>query len=378
MYAGNIIDAVALGANSARESRDVNLYLLVSERILGADIEFTGAQLAVFSTKKETNYPGLLGVFLDQLHDKHEIYIYRDLNAAIDILKIDVIGLTNSDHGRALDIPWMAFLTDFQHQYLVENFSSRELYSRDATFRSKIENCSALLLGSNSAIDDVYRFFPGLAANKPIFQTPNIVKAFARPDRSSFRATSEKFNLKSPYLISCSQRWIHKNHEIIIEAFAKLRRENQETRLKLVFTGATDDYRSIGHRQYIDSKIQEMGIESEVVHTGIVSAKELVSLIQNSSAIIHASSFEGGPGSSGVVEAATLGVPILSSNLRVNKELGFGKFKYFEPRDVNALFRLMREISYENEHEPLFEEAEIEILKAAYGIRLIGTIKSIL
>jgi glycosyltransferase involved in cell wall biosynthesis len=376
VYAGNMVESIAFAESTFKSHSSNELFVLVSDKWLGFDLDSMSTSVGVIELKNFAS-TGMLSLFIEHIHHVDKIFVYKELSTAVATLGLNIIGISSADLGSSFAVPWIGFITDFQHQYLPEYFSANERLARDISFRSMIENSSAMLVGSHAVVDDVYRFYPGVADNKMILETPSIIKPFPAGWKNNPKSTLVKFGLSTNYVISCSQRWVHKNHDVIISAYQKFRVINPNIPCRLVFTGSIDDYRDPTYKVKIESLIQGSGIANEIVHTGVVTRSELLDLIASSSALVHASSFEGGAGSSGVIEAAVLGVPILCSNLRVNKELDFGRFQFFSPRDVEGLAALFAKLCFPSPAKPIFDARQVEALKIAYGLRLMGSIKSV-
>ena len=130
----------------------------------------------------------------------------------------------------------------------------------------------------------------------------------------------------------------YKNHITIIEALRIIKRNGEGKRMKVYFTF------NKGDNSFIDSKIEEYGIQDMIVYKGIVPHKELLSMYKSCSALLFPSIIEtlGLP----LLEAATFGKPIMVSDLDYSREV-LDKYqgqKYLKSNDSKSWAEAMIEI----------------------------------
>jgi glycosyltransferase involved in cell wall biosynthesis len=129
-------------------------------------------------------------------------------------------------------------------------------------------------------------------------------------DHSRFSPGS---HAREPFLLYPANRWRHKNHERLFEAFALVRRERPE--LRLVLTGR-------GH----GAKPLSAGIEAR----GYVSADELLDLYRRAAALVFPSLYEGF--GQPPLEAMACGCPLAVANATSLPEVCGDAAEYFDPR----------------------------------------------
>jgi glycosyltransferase involved in cell wall biosynthesis len=117
---------------------------------------------------------------------------------------------------------------------------------------------------------------------------------------------------RDPFLLYPANRWPHKNHERLLEAFAIVRRERPE--LQLVLTGSGHEGRQV-----------PPGVESR----GRVAAEELVELYQRASAVVFPSLYEGF--GQPTLEAMACGCPVACSNVSALPEVVGNAARLFDP-----------------------------------------------
>lgn len=122
---------------------------------------------------------------------------------------------------------------------------------------------------------------------------------------------------REPFVLYPARRWPHKNHERLLEAFARVRRDRPD--LRLVLTGGGDF----------------SGMPDGVEARGHVGADELVSLMQRASALVFPSLYEG----FGLppLEAMACGCPVACSTAASLPETVGDAARLFDPRDPRAI-----------------------------------------
>jgi glycosyltransferase involved in cell wall biosynthesis len=136
------------------------------------------------------------------------------------------------------------------------------------------------------------------------------------------------------YFFYPAQFWEHKNHSNLVLAFHQFLREYPE--IKLVFSGSDK-----GFLDSILSQVIDLNIEKSVFHLGFVSDEELFALYKNTIALVMPTFL--GPTNIPLLEARSLGCPVLCSDFIGHREqLGKGAL-YFNPHDFkDILFSLLK------------------------------------
>jgi glycosyltransferase involved in cell wall biosynthesis len=215
--------------------------------------------------------------------------------------------------------PAATTVLDLQHEEHPELFGRAELTYRKLVYgrtirRSRIvitisEHARQTLLGRYGLADDRVRTIH-LAVDHDIF-TP-----------------SDKVS-QGKFLLYPARPWRHKNHALLFQAFARLRRERPE--LRLVLTGEGD------FGQLPD------GVEAR----GRISQAELVGLYRGAAALVFPSLYEGF--GMPVLEAMACGCPVACSNSTSLPEVAGGAARLFDPRDVDDLAAAIDDVLREPE-----------------------------
>lgn len=244
-----------------------------------------------------------------------EISIFDDVDNWISSEQIDVLGPTFNI--TKVSIPSISYIPDFQHKYYPQYFDEKELSIREIQYAQTLKNAPNCLVGDKSVAEDIARFYPWATTN--LFVLPPLL-TFADQNItnvSSFITTQE---ISHDYLIVCSQRWQHKRHDLVLNAFSHYMEKSVNNQLKnrfLVFTGDKTDYRSNDTNQLFQNLINDLHLNDHVADLGRIDRNQQLALIKNATALVTASEFEGGFEASGVGEALILGTPVIANNTEI-------------------------------------------------------------
>lgn len=236
-------------------------------------------------------------------------------------------------------VPVLAWIPDFQHMWLPNMFSAKELHNRNREFSAMIRKCSAVILSSESARQDCIRF-AGKDMGK-FYVMHFVVQRQAALPAAEFRTeTRKKFGLPARFFHMPNQFWAHKNHRVVFEAVASLRRKGID--VCVVCTGNVEDSRNPGHVESLKNFIRENDLESSILSLGLIGYKEMLAIMGESLAVINPSRFEGW--STPVEECKSLALPIILSSIPVHVEQAPPGGMYFDPDDHEGLAAILSKV----------------------------------
>jgi glycosyltransferase involved in cell wall biosynthesis len=376
MGGANLLGFVFQCAQLAAAAQNVRLHLLLSAAMLPPPARH-GIDGFLPLAPRQIAADGPLRALLDSARPELVIF-YADLGRTLDLLGVDVIGPTGFDLSTvAAGRPWFAYIPDFQHQYLPRFFSQEERLARDRQFRLLVENAAGVFVNSATVASDIERFYPGSSRRARILRLPQLLPATDHHCERGIEGVLERYGIRRPYLLSCSQRWLHKRHDLIVEAFARIAQRCPQ--LELVFTGERTDHRDPEYAARVQAAIQRHGLQGRVHSVGLIPRDEQLALIADAQAIVQASIFEGGPGASGTLEAALLGTPIVASDIPANRELMFAAARFFEADSIDGLVRAI-EGALEGAGDgraPPFTQDEREVLAMASGLAFLAALRAV-
>jgi glycosyltransferase involved in cell wall biosynthesis len=258
--------------------------------------------------------------------------VLRAIDAGVVLPALDALGAH-------FPVPWIGYIYDFQHRYLPELFSERERARRDTAFEAMFAQARSIIVTSRAVAADAARFYPH--SNARLIALP--FSAALRPEllRLDPRQVRGKFGVPERYFILCNQFWVHKDHRTAFVAFARLLHAAADDRLALVCTGSLEDTRAPGHAESMRALLASLGIAPRVLLLGYLPKSEQIALMRGAIALLQPTLFEGGPGGGSTYDAVALGVPVILSDIPVNREVegqveGNG-ISYFAAGDPEAL-----------------------------------------
>lgn len=205
--------------------------------------------------------------------------------------------------------PAATSVLDIQHEIYPNFFSRAELAYRKLVYGWTVKRSQIVITISEYAKQ---------ALVERLGLEPEAVRViYLAVDHELFRPGTEQ---REPFLFYPANRWPHKNHERLFEAFALLRRERPE--LRLVLTG-------LGHEQ---GELPE-GVQA----LGHVPLDELASLYRRASCLVFPSLYEGF--GQPPLEALASGCPVAVSRVASLPEVCGDAARYFdpaEPEDIAA------------------------------------------
>lgn len=253
---------------------------------------------------------------------------------------ISVISHAEHVHGRGGALRIISWIPDFQYLHLPELFPLDPERESARMLRIARES-DALVLSSHAALQDFLSIAGGDAGPRttvlPFVSQPAAAMASAA---AAPRETLElRHGFRGRYFFLPNQFWEHKNHKVVFDAVALLKR--QGVNVQLICTGNLRDYR-VRHTAYVDGlrqRLEAEGLQSQVHILGMIEYTDVLALMRHSVATLNPSRFEGW--SSTVEEARSMGKRLLLSDIPVHREQNPPQAQYFEPGDSESLARLL-------------------------------------
>jgi len=187
-----------------------------------------------------------------------------------------------------------------------EVYENRVFERREAGFNKFLARAVAVIVDSKLGRDNVVRRYMidesriHILPFSPAFSVRNIKQ---KADTN----IKGKFNIVDDYIFYPAQFWAHKNHAYILQGI-KILKDEYNTNVSVVFSGG-----DAGNLDYIKRLTHELGLESQVFFLGFVDNADMIALYKGSIALVMPTYF--GPTNIPPLEAFTLGVPVLYSDL---------------------------------------------------------------
>lgn len=238
----------------------------------------------------------------------------------VDVLYCPFSAATFAEKGG----PTVSTILDIQHEFYPQFFTPQELQHRRRFYQDIVNKAAYVTCISDYTKEtfcDKYGY--------PIDRAQTIYIAIQNRFDKEDEGILDKLNIRNQkYIIYPANFWEHKNHKLLLNAFAMYANENRD--MKLVLTG-----NPLEQAQYYNDLLKQLKIDDLTVITGYVSNEELYSLLKNAKGLIYPSLFEGF--GIPVVEAMYLNKLIACSDLTSLPEIGCKAIHYFNPKKPDEI-----------------------------------------
>lgn len=185
----------------------------------------------------------------------------------------------------------------------------REFERRDALYASVLPKAVAVLVDSMSGHDNVVRRYgvdPGRAFILPFSPSPAV--QLDAPHSKACDDMREQFGLSCAYVFYPAHYWPHKNHVYLLQALARLEQQHG-IKLGAIFCGSDVG----GNLRHVEDVARNLAIKDRVRFAGFIDDVTLKCLYRQAVALVMPTYF--GPTNLPPIEAFSLGVPVVYSNL---------------------------------------------------------------
>jgi glycosyltransferase involved in cell wall biosynthesis len=350
---------------SIREEHSIRLFLLLPIRnkvdtftdlrkLIWKTVDTIVRQRIFLLPKREAGFePNFLDYF-KHVDGGIELVEYNEetgLTSALQRLQVDIVLPAVGTLGTAFPFPWVGYIFDFQHKYYPSYFSARECMDRDIHFATMLRDAKAIIVNAKSVKDDIDNYFPYHECK--VFNLPFLAAPISNWLEDSNLDLLARYNLPPRYFLISNQFWIHKSHSTAFNALSMLLDDECGKDLSIVCTGKMEDYRFPDYIRDLQGEVRTLGINDKVHFLGHIPKIDQIAIMKNSLAVLQPTLFEGGPGGGSVCDAVSLGIPVILSDIQVNKEIENERnLFYFEKGSAIDLAEKMREFLKSNVRQP--------------------------
>ena len=233
------------------------------------------------------------------------------------------------------------WIPDFQHLKMPEFFSPKERRQKDTRFDAIGMSKGTVVLNSLDAEKHYKMYFPHARAKALVIPFVSDIEDWISDGILSNRESDLKeYGLVDscgvvPYIYVANQFWVHKNHEVAFRGFAEYRRKHPDSKLMLVCTGSSNEYRVSGYFDSLMAVLKSLNISEYIKILSFVGRRQQMIILQNCNFLLQPSLFEGWGTS--VQEAKRLGKPKKLSDTNIHMELIDDRTVYFETNSPESL-----------------------------------------
>ena len=230
----------------------------------------------------------------------------------------------------------IGYIYDLQHISYPKNFTKGDKKFRNKIFLDILNSFEKIIVNSNHTKKMIYMRYKNFNAKiyalpfcpypekKFLFENINVIK---------------KYKIKNSFFLISNQFWKHKNHELAFKAFEIFLKYNDN--FSLICTGSTYDRRFPNYFNDLKKKYFQLIKENKIVILGEISKISQLSLLRKCTALIQPTLYEGGPGGFSSYESIAYGVPLILSNIEVNKEIKNKNIYFFQSNNEYDLANVM-------------------------------------
>lgn len=247
-------------------------------------------------------------------------------------------------------IPTVCTINDIQHEFYPQFFAPEEHKHRRRFYKNVVNNAERVICISNYTRDSFCQHY-GYAREKAITVYIAIQERFGKEDKNILK----KLNvIKGEYIVFPANFWEHKNHKLLLVAFAMYAQSHEKG--KLVLTGNV-----MKQEDYYNQMLNAMNLEERVIITGYLNEEELYAVLKNAKGLIYPSLFEG----FGIplVEAMQMNKLIASSNLTSLPEVGCKSIFYFNPKKPDEILEGIQFLFETELSDEIREDYQLQLKK---------------
>ena len=221
-------------------------------------------------------------------------------------------------------IPTVCTIYDLQYKTYPQFFSEEEVAHRDRTFAEACHKATVLVAISNYSRDSAITH-GGLDPKQVKTIYLQLASRVCDKVINDVSLLDHLGLISQNYLIYPANFWKHKNHEMLLTAFALACQKGLDPNIKLICTGAPGD-----RQLWLSKASRSMNLTDRILFPGYVSDTELSALMSNCIGVIFPSLYEG----FGIptIEAMASGVPVACSNTTSLPEVVGDAALLFDPR----------------------------------------------
>lgn len=308
-------------------SPDIPIKFVKSKRFTIVDLHTRAREFSLKTRDYISFLLAKLAPWLIQLLYRLKVYhyltpIYRltmmSQIKTIEELKLDLIFYpTSSNLSFLANTPAVVTVHDLQHRLnpqFPEVSAGGRWEHREYGFININQKAYRILVDSKVGKEDWLEFYP--TNSKRVVVLPYLPPSDMQTnlDSSVLEQTLKDLKIPRQFIYYPAKFWPHKNHLNLLKSIFYLKRRGKS--VNLVLTGSKDaDFSTYGD---IDRYTKKHRLENQVFYLGFVSKTQLSSIYKLADALIMPTFF--GPTNIPILEAWTMGTPVIYSDIRGCRE----------------------------------------------------------
>ncbi len=226
---------------------------------------------------------------------------------------------------------------DLAFKFFPDHFPQKDLRRLNFFTDYAVKNADKIIAISNSTKNDILSLYPKTKEEKIEVIYHGYDKSLFKSDISKLEVqkVNSKFKIQnSKFILFVGTIQPRKNIEILLEAFAILKREEKYRPLKLVIAGSPG--------WLSENIVEKIKKTADVIMTGKFETKNLPALLAGAKVFVLPSLYEGF--GLPVIEAMACGVPVVVANNSSLSEIAGDSALLFNPKSADNLAKILRDI----------------------------------
>jgi glycosyltransferase involved in cell wall biosynthesis len=237
---------------------------------------------------------------------------------------------------RLSPFPTVISIMDLWHHRHPEQFAKKDLYQLIKWESYSIKKASRIVTISEFSKSEIVKFYQ-YPPEKITVAYPGFDKFSLTDTKTTVNKIMLKYKTGDNYLFYLGTLQPKKNLAGLIEAFALIAGEPKYSSIKLVIAGK----KGWLYEEIFD-RTKELGLENKVIFTGFVEEEEKPYLMKGAKAFVLPSFYEGF--GIPVLEAMSLGVPVVAARAGSLPEVGGEAAVYCDPYSQEDIARALKRV----------------------------------
>jgi glycosyltransferase involved in cell wall biosynthesis len=262
--------------------------------------------------------------------------------ACLKTLDLNVVMPTTESFGKGFPLPWVGYIWDFQHKYYPKFFSEDALDARDEIFRNTVQEAPAVIVNSEEVKKDATRFYKFEHSKIVVLPfSPEPQPEWFDIDLAKLRT---KYDLPDKFLLVSNQFWLHKGHLTAVDAMAELLKDSRYKKIQLICTGKMDEPRKPEYIKQIRDRVAKLKLDKNIRFLGYIPKIDQIGVMRQAQAVVQPTQFEGGRGGGAANNAVALGIPLIVSDISINRELSGDNITFFKAGSPSDLAKKIKKV----------------------------------
>jgi glycosyltransferase involved in cell wall biosynthesis len=230
---------------------------------------------------------------------------------------------------------------DVMYKRVGKEFDRKTKFLLETLLPLSLKKADCVVTISETSKADITYFYH-YPVDKIFVVPPGIEIEEVRFDAHVKKELFDKLKIKSRFIAYIGNHERYKNIGRLLEAFKIISSDSKFNDVSLILIGKYDK-----HIRETIQKIEELQLGKKVILTGYVDKSELNILLKESELFVLPSLYEG----FGIplVEAMSMGVPVVTSNISSMPEVVGDAGMVFDPQNSNAMADIMKRVLLDDE-----------------------------